>query len=413
MNQGKKGVLFLSYDGMTDPLGQSQVIPYLVGLSKAGYPIHLISFEKKKRFEDGKSVIEDLLNKANIAWYPSYYTKKPPILSTIMDVNTMKKMAGKIIKEHNIGLIHCRSAIAGSVGLWAKENFSCRMIYDMRGFYADERVDGKIWNLNNPFYLAVYKYFKKKELAYIREADYTVSLTENGKQEILSWESLKFKAPLIKVIPCCADLEHFSPKNINSEEAKRWREKLGIQPHEFVLVYLGSLGTWYMVKEMLHYFSRVLLVKPNAKFLIISTDDEKLITQHLSEFSIPDKQIILTPAKRNQVPNLLSIADFSLFFILPVYSKKASSPTKLAELMALAVPVVCNAGVGDVDQIVRKANAGIVLDELNSPAYDDVVQQMLNFHKEPEKLRQAAIDYASLDTGVKRYQEIYQLLLGY
>lgn len=123
MNQGKKGVLFLSYDGMTDPLGQSQVIPYLAGLSKAGYPIHLISFEKKERFEDGKSVIEELLNKANIVWHPAYYTKKPPILSTIMDVITMKKMAGKIFKKHNIGLVHCRSAIAGLAGFVGQGKF--------------------------------------------------------------------------------------------------------------------------------------------------------------------------------------------------------------------------------------------------------------------------------------------------
>lgn len=44
-------VLYLSYDGMTDQLGQSQVIPYLQGLSKEGYSFTLISFEKPERFE--------------------------------------------------------------------------------------------------------------------------------------------------------------------------------------------------------------------------------------------------------------------------------------------------------------------------------------------------------------------------
>ena len=40
-------ILYLSYDGMTDPLGQSQVLPYLAGLSKKGFRFHLISFENK------------------------------------------------------------------------------------------------------------------------------------------------------------------------------------------------------------------------------------------------------------------------------------------------------------------------------------------------------------------------------
>ena len=44
-----KNVLYLSYDGMTDPLGQSQVLPYIIGLSKKGYKFHLVSFEKPNR----------------------------------------------------------------------------------------------------------------------------------------------------------------------------------------------------------------------------------------------------------------------------------------------------------------------------------------------------------------------------
>ena len=33
----RKKILYVSYDGMTDPLGQSQVIPYLRELTKLGY----------------------------------------------------------------------------------------------------------------------------------------------------------------------------------------------------------------------------------------------------------------------------------------------------------------------------------------------------------------------------------------
>ena len=46
---GAKKVLYITYDGMTDPLGQSQVLPYLVGLSEKGYKFTILSFEKKER----------------------------------------------------------------------------------------------------------------------------------------------------------------------------------------------------------------------------------------------------------------------------------------------------------------------------------------------------------------------------
>ena len=41
-------ILYLTYDGLTDPLGQSQVLPYLIELSKNN-EIHIISCEKKVR----------------------------------------------------------------------------------------------------------------------------------------------------------------------------------------------------------------------------------------------------------------------------------------------------------------------------------------------------------------------------
>ncbi len=50
-------ILYISYDGMTDPLGQSQVLPYLSGLTKYGYCFTILSFEKRERFiKEGKNI---------------------------------------------------------------------------------------------------------------------------------------------------------------------------------------------------------------------------------------------------------------------------------------------------------------------------------------------------------------------
>src|SRR5215212_4712367 len=43
-------VLFISYNGMLDPLGQTQVIPYLRELAKRGVRYTLLSFERDKAF---------------------------------------------------------------------------------------------------------------------------------------------------------------------------------------------------------------------------------------------------------------------------------------------------------------------------------------------------------------------------
>ena len=66
MNSTSKSVLYLSYDGMTDPLGQSQVLPYLKGISKAGYTVHLVSYEKKEKYKKHRAVIDAICKEANI-----------------------------------------------------------------------------------------------------------------------------------------------------------------------------------------------------------------------------------------------------------------------------------------------------------------------------------------------------------
>ena len=63
-------VLYVSYDGMTDPLGQGQVINYLIGLSKKGYKFDILSSEKEDHFEKEGNYIQQLLRDNNITWFP-------------------------------------------------------------------------------------------------------------------------------------------------------------------------------------------------------------------------------------------------------------------------------------------------------------------------------------------------------
>ena len=160
-------VLYLSYDGMTDPLGQSQVLPYLCGLTKRGFIFHLISFEKKERFEKYASHIQAICDENGIVWHPLSYTKKPPLLSTLYDVWRMRKLSFKLNKTHQFSIVHCRSYLSAMVGLAMKKKFKTKFLFDMRGFWADERVDGNIWDLKNPVFKIVYNFFKSQELKFL------------------------------------------------------------------------------------------------------------------------------------------------------------------------------------------------------------------------------------------------------
>ncbi len=77
---------------MTDPLGQSQVLPYLIGLTENGFQITLISCEKEEAYKKNKDLISSICSTNKIDWQPIFYTKNPPILSTLWDIIKLNRV---------------------------------------------------------------------------------------------------------------------------------------------------------------------------------------------------------------------------------------------------------------------------------------------------------------------------------
>jgi glycosyltransferase involved in cell wall biosynthesis len=405
----KNRILYISYDGLTDPLGQSQVLPYLTSLQALNYEIHILSTEKNDNFLKNREIIRELCENSNIKWHWINYTKRPPILSTIKDIRSLTKKAVCLHKEFNFSLLHCRSYISALVGLKMKKKLQLKFLFDMRGFWADERVDGNIWNLKLLPFKKVYNYFKNKEKKFLLNADHVVSLTHNGKFEMRSWDYLQGKEDNITVIPCCADLSHFDYNCNKKDELIKLNLKIPIENK--VICYLGSIGTWYMMDEMMDYFKVHLKRFSKTTFLWITKDNPLPLINAAKKRGI-EKSICIQPSERKDLPNLLSICEASIFFIKPMFSKKASSPTKMAELLGMGIPLICNSNVGDTDQIVKKENVGIVVNEFNKNAYDNAVNQFSDLLAIPKQhLRDTAKKHFSLSRGVKSYHEIYQKLI--
>ena len=80
-------VLYISYDGMLEPLGQSQVLGYLERLA-VGRAIHLVSFEKPADWADiaKRDQVVARIRAAGIHWHPRRYHKRPSALATAYDI---------------------------------------------------------------------------------------------------------------------------------------------------------------------------------------------------------------------------------------------------------------------------------------------------------------------------------------
>jgi glycosyltransferase involved in cell wall biosynthesis len=393
---------------MTDQLGQSQVLPYLQGLSETGYKYTLVSFEKRKAFDKNKELVVALLANYEINWVPLTYHKFPPVLSTLFDLYKLWRKVNQLVKTQKFKIIHCRSYLTTLVGLPIKKRYDIKLIFDMRGFWADERLEGGIWNIRNPLFRYIYRYFKKQEKLFFRQSDYIISLTNAAKQFIN--ENEPSSAP-ISVIPCCADLALFSPENVSLEAKQSLRQTLGIADNSFILLYLGSLGTWYMLDEMLDFFLVLRHQKPFAKFLIVTKDNPAYIRSVSRRKGITDNQLIIVSSERKTLPQYISLAHLSIFFIRPVFSKKASSPTKQGEIMGMGIPVICNSGIGDSAEIIQKTGAGAVIAEFREDIYREACEHLDDLVSiNPDKIRSGARYYYSLKNGIEAYRRVYEEL---
>lgn len=395
---------------MTDPLGQSQVLPYLQELSLAGYRFTLISCEKKERYRKNKAIIENICEKFNIDWHPISYTKYPPVISTLWDIRQLKIKAFSLNKKKAFKIVHCRSYIASLVGLEMKRKLEVKFIFDMRGFWADERVDGQLWSLKNPIQKRAYNFFKKFEKEAILEADATICLTQNGIAEMKNWEYITsdITKKIHHITTCCNILNYQETFNIRST-----RE---FNKEAFKLVYIGSIGPWHSFDRLSKLVKVAYFDYPHCTFKLIISSGRELFEQFILDNQMDRNRFVIKFVPHKDIPTELIDTDIGFFFIPIQYSKKASSPTKMGEMLSAGLPIITGPMCGDVDKLVEENNIGVILYEYNmehiKAALKKIVEESaLNKNKLMKRCLATAEDYFSIEKGINSYLRIYKELI--
>jgi len=402
--------LYISYDGLTDPLGQSQILPYVKELSKHGFQFTILSFEKKKRFQREKKWVMKAIDAHDIKWVPLWFTSRPPVLSKIYDRWQLKKTALKLHRQEKFDIIHCRSYVAAEMGLYLKKRWRIKFLFDMRGFWADEKVDKGQWNLHNYLYRLVYKNYKIKEREFLLNADCIVTLTQASKNYLLS--KPEYQNLNIEVIPCCADFDHFDFHKVLPKEISDLRGKLQIPESARIISYLGSVGGWYLTNEMFSFFKMLMTQFPEYTMLILTKDDTEKVKTEASFMGIPDNKIFIIYSNREQLPQFMALSSCSIFFIQNCFSAMNCSPTKHAELMGMGIPVICN-DIGDTGYIVNSTDTGLIVDDFSKDSFQEVINKIRDLEKmNKEYIYSCGKKRFDLNLGVQKYLTEYKRILN-
>lgn len=388
-------VLYLSYDGALEPLGQSQITPYLKGLASQGVELTLVSFEKPAEWRDRNRMraLQAELAAAGIRWKPLRYHKRPAVLSSAVDVFIGVVVAWRIVRQAHIDVVHARSYVPALMAWILKRVSKTSMVFDMRGFWADERVEGGLWAPGG----FLYRMTKRLERVFLEEADVIITLTERAKQTVQHW--LGAAAPPIMVIPTCVDLARFSlPAGASSPLPTP------------IFVYTGSVGTWYSLPEILRFMERAVKRFPGARLLLVTRQAAEA-SAHVRGASLPPDAVTIASVELSEVPRWLALAHAGLAFYTPGFSRLGTCPTKVGEYLASGLPVVVNAWVGDMETVIGEAGVGAVIPEFSPEAYDRTLDQLERVWADPqvgERCRAVARDSFSLQAGIDRYWHVYE-----
>jgi glycosyltransferase involved in cell wall biosynthesis len=376
--------VYVSYDGALDPLGSSQIVPYVVGLSARGMRLSLVTFEKRARWGDveARGALERRLDEAGVGWIPLTYHRRPRLLAKALDVAAGARAIRRAAKA-GAAIVHCRGDMAMAMARSSRSP-SARLLYDVRGFFADERVAGGSWSRGGIVDRAVRRLEKGN---WIRANGFVV-LTEAALRELGRRHP---SLPPHRVIPTCVDLERFRAH--------------GADAREFSVVYGGSMGSAYP-SDAIVAFARIAARDMGAPALFLTPQQDEA-RQAGAE---PAWSEIHTVAPA-EMPAWLRRCRAAFCLYRPGPYLAATSPTKIGEALAMGLPVAVNRGIGDLDGVIEGSSVGVLIDAFTAEAYAAASARLRALVLDPgtaARCRRVAEERFSLAAGVERYFSLYQ-----
>lgn len=398
-DSAKRGVVYITYDGLLEPLGQSQVLAYLEKLS-GDWSIDIISFEKPADRGDAArmAAMRARTAAAGIRWTPLAYHKSPSVPATGFDIAQGALAASWLALRRRATILHARGDVPALMALPAAWAAGAKLVYDIRGFWADERVDGGLWRKDG----RLYRTAKALEGVFISRADQLVVLTHAAARELQNWPAFTARRPPLAVIPTCADL-------------KRFRLFAEPPPSPFVFGYVGSVGTWYLFDETVRFFLAIARRRKDARILIVNRKEHAVIREILARHGVLPENYEIVAAEHAEVPMHVARMHAAAALIKPSYSKISSAPTKLAEYLGCGVPCVGNVGVGDMEEVLEHNRVGVALQGFSEEQLQSAADRILALVQEPgirDRCAAAASELFSLRTGAEAYAGIYVSLAG-
>lgn len=401
----KNTVLYITRNGMLEPLGQSQVLSYLKGLSK-NHQVSLISFEKPEDRADQQAFgsVQNDCERHGIRWLPQRFHHRPKVIAPAWSMIVFLFLCLREVRRGNAELIHARSYIPAAVALLVNKLTGTPFIFDMRALWPEELITAGRLKRGSVMHKAI----AWVERSCLKNAAAVVSLTDAAASYLREAYPDELRNQKVVVIPTCADLDRFVPLN---EEDKSSAEESAP-----VFSCLGTvLSGWFRLDWLRLFFQEVGSHDPTASFEIVTRDDPSEVRRQLGLAGDLNARLEIYSMPSHEVHEVVQRHTASvMFYAGGEVSELGRSPTRMAEILGCGLPVVANPGVGDVAEIIQKYRVGVLVTEGTSDEMKSAFAELMELLKDPElagRCRRAAEEVFSLEAGTQAYRELYREIL--
>jgi glycosyltransferase involved in cell wall biosynthesis len=389
-------VLYVSYWGALEQLGQSLVVPAVKKLAQMGVEITIITFEKPHDLarKDEMERVRNLFEEDQIEWIPLEYHKG--IRNTPIDIVNAIWQGLRKRAAQKYDILHARTYIGGLIGLPLAPLIGAKFVYHNEGFYPDEQVDGGFWGLNS----RPHKIAKSLENKMYARAKGIIALSHRAKAIL---EKDYPDKPII-FVPSCVDLERFhlpETKPVFSDD-------------EIKLVYIGTVGGRYILDRIGAFVAAARKTGRNVKLQIYSKAEKDLITKMLDDGGLEREAWSLEAVPYTEMPKRLTEHQAGLFFLTQGISEHGCSPTKIGEYWAVGLPVITSPGVSDTDDIIKRDNVGVIVKEHTEAAYQKAFLELCELLQDKnlaERCRKSAESHYALQPACERQFALYRKLV--
>jgi glycosyltransferase involved in cell wall biosynthesis len=402
-----KRLLYLSVDGLLEPLGFSQVVRVIEGLAAKGWRYEVVSLEKRADLAKPERVrsVEQRLQAAGIRWSRLEWNDAGGARAAANNLAALTRAALHQTRQHRVDALHARSYVAAAAAQAVWLATKTPFVFDTRAYWIDERLEEGKW-FTTPLRLAVARGLEHQLFAC---AAGVVTLTELQANDVRAGAFGPARDRPITCIPTCADYDDFVRRAPHACAAVPLAVRAQLRGKR-VLGVIGSLNRSYCVDETLTLARLVLARDPTAHLLVLSAQTEAW-TNALAQAQLPSSRVTIARANHDDMPQWLSLLEWGVLLLVPESrAKRASMPTKLAEFFATGVRPVqagCNAEVSDW---VTRAGSGVVLPTLDRGSLERAAEAIATPRPESELAEARARTQAhfSLASGVRRYDELWR-----